>query len=87
MTQEQIEQIAQIAVGLYGHVWLELPEHSKAIWREAVRHEPTIFREPGVAQSPIEKCAEEAKELWQKRVELEETPAPLEKKPKGKNKE
>lgn len=85
MTHEELTEIAQVAAEIHGHEWARLPNWSKDIWRETVRHNETA---PG--QSEMELNALAAKDLWlQGRkpiqpVVVEEQVKPVEKKSKNK---
>ncbi len=83
MTHEETIEIAQIAAAIHGHDWATLPQWSKDIWRETVRH-----NEIGPGQSEMELNAAAAKDLWiqggkpPKPVVVEEQAKPVEREEK-----
>ena len=76
MTHEVVEEIAKAASVLYGQVWAALPQWSKDIWRETVRHDD------GQIYSDASRCAAEAKKAHLEKREEVVAPHPTEKKPK-----
>ena len=80
VTHEQIEEIAQVAAGMYGQVWAGLPNWSKELWRESVRH-----ADSQEVRSEMERCSVEAKKKWREDQEgQKQEAAPVEKKSKKK---
>ena len=81
MTHEDVEAIAQVASQMYGQVWAGLPQWSKELWRESVRH-----ADSQEIRSEMERCSYEAKKKWREDQEgqAQEAAPPVEKKSKNK---